>query len=244
MIQLYDIEVVKKDKHIVSVKHLAVETGKVTAIIGPNGAGKSSLLKVMALLENPTSGVIELNLKKVFPGKVSISQRRAVSVVFQQPLMLDTTVYQNVAVGLKFRKLPKAMIKEKVEYWLKQFGVYQLSSQRARTLSGGEAQRVSIARAMATEPEVLFLDEPFSALDLPTRRKLLRDLKDILAKTKTTTIFISHDYHEVNYLCDEVIIMYDGKMIDKLAIDGLEQCNFQEGLAIFLKDWMTPLIEN
>ncbi|WP_017753532.1 ATP-binding cassette domain-containing protein [Calidifontibacillus oryziterrae] len=242
MIHLQDVEVVKKEKSIVRVSHLQITTGKVTGVIGPNGAGKSSLLKVMALLDNPTSGVIKLKQKQVFPGKINIEERRKVSVVFQQPLMLDTTVFNNVAAGLKFRRLPKAIIKEKVQYWLKQFGVNHLSGQRARTLSGGEAQRVSIARAMATEPEVLFLDEPFSALDLPTRRKLLKDFQEIIRNTKTTTIIVSHDYQEIQFLCDEVIIMFEGKMIDKVPVNELMTESFSGDLLNFLKEWMTPLI--
>lgn len=244
MLQLQDIKLIKKKKQIVSLKELEVERGKVTGIIGPNGAGKSSLLKIMALLDPPTSGIIQLDGSQVFPGKISLVQRRKVAVVFQQPLMLDTTVYQNVAIGLKFRKLSKNEIKKKVHFWLKQFGVEHLLLQRARTLSGGEAQRVSIARAMAIEPEVLFLDEPFSALDLPTRRKLLKDFKQILKTTKTTTIFISHDYHEVQFLCDEIILMYGGKMVDKILLTDLQPYSFQKDFALFLDDWMTPLIDH
>lgn len=244
MIHLHDITVIKKNKRIVSVKDLVVEAGKVTSIIGPNGAGKSSLLKVMALLDNPTTGTINFAGIQVFPGKVSLTERRKVAVVFQEPLMLDTTVYNNVAIGLKFRKVPRRSIYKTVDYWLKKFGIQHLSEERAKTLSGGEAQRVSIARAMAANPEILFLDEPFSALDLPTRRKLLKDFQHILNETKITTVFISHDYHEVKFLCHDVIIMNEGKLIDKIAVCELQQKKFQDGLQLFLDDWMTPLIHD
>lgn len=243
MIHLQDINVIKKNKQIVSVHDLVVDQGKVTAIIGPNGAGKSSLLKVMSLLENPTSGTIQFAGKQVFPGKINLLERRKVSVVFQQPLMLDTTVYNNVATGLKIRNVPKKVIHETVYYWLKKFGIDQLAQQRAITLSGGEAQRVSIARAMATNPEVLFLDEPFSALDLPTRRKLLIDFQQILKETGTTTVFISHDYQEVKFLCDDVILMFEGQMINKVKLAHLHQeIEMLQGLKLFLTDWMTPLL--
>ncbi|WP_102347116.1 ABC transporter ATP-binding protein [Bacillus sp. Marseille-P3661] len=245
MIDLLGIKVVKKGKQILDVAKLNIESNKVTAIIGPNGAGKSTLLKVMALLEIPSEGTIYLDKNKVNPGKISVVERRKLSVVFQQPLMLDTTVYQNVALGLKLRKQSRKIINERVEHWLAQFGVTQLSNQRARTLSGGEAQRVSLARALASEPEILFLDEPFSALDLPTRRKLLKDLKEILNLTKTTVIFISHDYHEVQYLCDDILIMFNGNLVNKSNksdILNLQQ-TYPEELSVFLRDWMTPLIE-
>lgn len=243
MLHLQDITVVKKNKEIVAVNELTVKTGKVTALIGPNGAGKSSLLKVMALLENPTTGTILFNGSQVFPGKVNLSDRRKVSVVFQQPLMLDTTVYNNVAIGLKFRKTPTRLIKEKVFYWLKQFGIDHLAEDRAKNLSGGEAQRLAIARAMATNPEILFLDEPFSALDLPTRRKLLKDFQRILNETGTTTVFISHDYHEVRYLCEDVILMFEGKMIDHGKVEELQFKRFTNEIGQFLEEWMTPLID-
>lgn len=242
MLHLQDITVVKKNKEIVAVKKLALTIGKVTALIGPNGAGKSSLLKIMSLLENPTTGTIHFNGSQVFPGKVKLSDRRKVSVVFQQPLMLDTSVYNNVAIGLKFRKTPKKLINETVFCWLKRFGIDHLAEERAYTLSGGEAQRLSIARAMATNPEILFLDEPFSALDLPTRRKLLQDFQQILKETDTTTVFISHDYHEVRYLCEDVIIMFDGKMIDHIKVEDLQLKRFTKEINQFLYDWMTPLI--
>lgn len=242
MIHLQNIKVIKKDKQIVTVHDLIVDRGKITAIIGPNGSGKSTLLKVMSLLENPTSGIIQFAGKQVFPGKINLRERRKVSVVFQQPLMLDTTVYNNVATGLKIRNTPKKVIHETVDYWLKKFGVDQLAQQRAKTLSGGEAQRVSIARAMATNPEVLFLDEPFSALDLPTRRKLLLDFQQILKETGTTTVFISHDYQEVKFLCDEMILMFEGQMVKKIKLADLHQeKEMQQGLKLFLNDWMTPL---
>lgn len=243
MLQLQDIIVVKKNKEIVAVKELVVKAGKVTALIGPNGAGKSSLLKVMALLENPTTGIIHFNSSQVFPGKVNLSDRRKVSVVFQQPLMLDTTVYNNVAIGLKFRKAPKSLIKKTVFYWLKQFGIDHLAEDRAKNLSGGEAQRLAIARAMATNPEILFLDEPFSALDLPTRRKLLKDFQRILKETGTTTVFISHDYHEVRYLCEDVILMFEGIMIDHAQVEDLQFKRFTNDVDQFLDEWMTPLID-
>ncbi|MEC1640771.1 ATP-binding cassette domain-containing protein [Schinkia azotoformans] len=243
MLDLQDITVIKRNKKIVSVQELTVKPGKVIGLIGPNGAGKSSLLKLMALLENPTTGIIHFNDLQVFPGKVNLTERRKVSVVFQQPLMLDTTVYNNVAIGLKFRKTPKKVIKETVFYWLKQFGIDHLVEDRAKNLSGGEAQRLSIARAMATNPEILFLDEPFSALDLPTRRKLLKDFQQILKETGTTTIFISHDYHEVRYLCEDIILMFEGKMVDYGKVEELPFKRFTNDVNQFLDEWMTPLID-
>lgn len=106
-------------------------------------------------------------------------------VAIADPLLLNTNVFDNAALGLKIRRLPKKAIRERVDYWLEQFGVSHLSTRSARFLSGGEAQRVSLARAFALEPDVLFLDEPFSVLDAPTKERLRLDLVKVFKSTQT-----------------------------------------------------------
>lgn len=238
---LKDIQLVKKKKTILSVPELSIPSGKVTGIIGPNGAGKSTLLKVMAMLEKPAAGRLHFNGEQVYPGKVSIEKQRDVAVVFQQPLMLDTSVYKNVATGLTLRGLPKRVIMDKTYHWLERFGVEHLANRHARTLSGGEAQRVSLARALVTDPKVLFLDEPFSALDLPTKRKLLADFREILQETNISTFFISHDWQEITYLCTDIILLYQSRVIKTLPLDDVELGGLPNELSEFLKDLMTPL---
>lgn len=240
-IELQHIRVDKKERSILSVDQLQLKNGQVTGVIGPNGAGKSTLLKVMALLEKPTSGTIYLQEKKVWPGSISIEAIRKLAVVFQQPLMLDTTVYKNIAIGLKYRKLSKKVIQERVHYWMEKFGISHLATRRARLLSGGEAQRVALARAMATEPAVLFLDEPFSALDLPTKRKILYDFKEALSQTKTTAVFISHDYQEVNFLCKDVILLFAGTVVEQIPTEMLKDLQTEATVSTFLREWMSPL---
>lgn len=240
-ITLQAITLHKSGKQILDVADLTIRQGEVAGIVGPNGAGKSTLLKVMAMLEKPDEGTILLNGKKAWPGNMSIDLRRKTAVVFQQPLMLDTTVFYNVAAPLKFRGLKKKEAKAKVEYWLERFGVSHLAHQHARTLSGGESQRISLARAMVSDPEVLFLDEPFTALDLPTRKKLLQDFKQILKETNTTTLFISHDYQEVSYLCNGILLMFEGQFVKRTKLSLIEEEQLPGELQSFLYDWMTPL---
>lgn len=163
------------NQEIFRVDKLALARGEVLALVGPNGAGKTSLLLTLALLQKPTAGTVR------FDGETAnrhnlLALRRRLAVVFQEPLLLDTTVWGNVTTALRIRGVPRREANARAQKWLERFGIAHLARRPARHLSGGEAQRTSLARAFALEPEVLFLDEPFAALDLPTRNALLGEL--------------------------------------------------------------------
>ncbi|MEO6196936.1 MAG: ABC transporter ATP-binding protein, partial [Dehalococcoidia bacterium] len=138
--------------------------------------------------------------------------RRRMASVFQEPLLLDTSVRSNVESGLALRGMPRAVRCERAEFWMERFGVSHLSRRSSRTLSGGEAQRVSLARAFAVEPEVLFLDEPFAALDAPTRAALTEELQPLLTGQGRATVFVTHDRSEALRLGDRVVVMMDGRV--------------------------------
>ena len=125
---------------------------------------------------------------------------------------MDMSVCENAALGLKFRGKSKAEIDDRVNRWLNRLGVAHLSDRPARKLSGGEAQRVSLARAFVLQPDLLLLDEPFTSLDAPTRIRLLEDLKSVLSETKMTTIFITHDLLEAFKLATSVAVILDGQI--------------------------------
>ncbi|MDY0039040.1 MAG: ATP-binding cassette domain-containing protein, partial [Desulforhabdus sp.] len=146
-------------REIFHVNDLTIHKGEVLALVGPNGAGKSSLLLTLALLQTPTEGMIRIDGEAADNGN-ALRLRRKMAVVFQEPLLLDLTVRQNIMAGLKIRGAPHRDAVERVRQWLDRFGISHLASRPARVLSGGEAQRTSLARAFALEPEVLFLDEP------------------------------------------------------------------------------------
>jgi tungstate transport system ATP-binding protein len=186
--------------------------GECVGLIGPNGSGKSSLLKVLAFLETPTSGLLYFQGQAV-PKSVPLPIRRKIALVFQESLLLNTRVFDNVAIGLKIRSLSKGKIQERVDYWLEQFGVSHLSKQLAWSLSGGEAQRVSLARAFALEPDVLFLDEPFSSLDAPTKEGLRIDLGQVFKATQTTTVLVSHDFKDIAHLTNRALILLNGQVM-------------------------------
>lgn len=226
-------------KVLLSIPHFEILEGEVLGIMGPNGAGKSTFIKALSLLEQPAQGAIILKDKDI-TNDLTIEIRRKFAVAMQQPLLLDTTVFQNVAIGLKLRKLPRQEIKKKVSHWLEKFQISHLAQKHAYHLSGGEAQRVNLARAMVLEPEVLFLDEPFTALDFPTKVQLLKDIKTIIQQTKTTTVFVSHDLMELKYLADSLAILMDGELRQNGPTDEVLSSP-NPSAAPFINEWKNLL---
>lgn len=214
MLRLKDLLLVKDKKIIIKVDDFQLAKGERLAVIGPNGAGKSTLLKVLALLEEPTEGAVFFRGERV-TGKNILEFRRRMAVVFQEPLLLNTTVFNNVAQGLNFRGVIGTEVNRRVDYWLERLGISELRSRKPLHLSGGEAQRVSLARAFVLEPEVIFLDEPFSALDFPTRIDLIEELGTLLSGTRTTAVFVTHDFNEIPYLTNRVAVMDRGIMVQE-----------------------------
>jgi tungstate transport system ATP-binding protein len=199
-------------QEIFHIEKLALHRGEVLALVGPNGAGKTSLLLTLALLQPPTGGNLTFNGVAVSNGNV-LPLRRRMAVVFQDALLLDTTVFRNVMIPLRIRGVPNDEAKGRAQKWLDRFGIAHLGRRKARHLSGGEAQRTSLARAFALEPEFLFLDEPLGALDYPTRKALLSELGQILKDMNMTTLFVTHDFTEIPYLASMVAVLYEGRMV-------------------------------
>jgi len=212
LLELLEIEVSGGGRPILRVPQLLVMESELLAVIGPNGAGKSTLLRVIGLLEAPASGTVLFRGQPADRGDL-IALRRRMASVFQEPLLCDTTVFENVALGLRFRRLPGPAVTSRVEFWLGQFGIAHLARRHARTLSGGEAQRVALARALVLKPELLLLDEPFSSLDQPTREALMEELGIILRRDWITTIFVTHDRDEAVVLGDRVAVMMGGEIL-------------------------------
>jgi molybdopterin-binding protein len=193
------------------VRALDVVAGEVLAVIGPNGAGKSTLLRVLGLLERPDTGQVLVRGRAV-DGRDALGERRRMATVFQEPLLTDATVADNVALGLRFRGVSPAAGRARVARWLERLGVAGLATRAARTLSGGEAQRIALARALVLEPEVLLLDEPFAGLDAPARAALMADLGAILRADRTTTVLVTHERGEALALADRVAVLMAGRL--------------------------------
>jgi NitT/TauT family transport system ATP-binding protein len=181
---------------------LEIKDGEFFCIIGPSGCGKSTLLNILAGLETPSSGNVKLEEKAVSqPGPDRV-------VVFQEAgLMPWMTVKSNVEYGLKLQGLDKATRAERAQKYLKMVHLSKYSQAMPHELSGGMRQRVSIARALALEPKVLLMDEPFSALDAQTRDLLHDELQNIWQETNKTILFVTHNLREAVYLADRVMIM-------------------------------------
>ena len=211
LLEVNDLLVRRGERVVLDVDHLEVLDGEVLAVIGPNGSGKSTLLLVLSKLLQPAQGRITLRGQPL-EDENELKYRRRIGLVLQEPLLMDTSVFNNVAMGLRFRKLPRREISRRVNDWLQRLGVDHLKDRPARTLSGGEAQRVSLARAFALQPEVLLLDEPFSALDAPTRSRLLEDFQALLVETGITTLFVTHDLDEALFLGDRVAVLLGGRL--------------------------------
>src|SRR5215216_3376160 len=195
MIQIRSLLIQRNRRDVLQVDSLDIQRGETLTVVGPNGAGKSTLLLALARLLNPSKGEILYEGKSLLQWD-ELEYRRKISFVFQSPLLMDMTVEQNVALGLKFRGTPKDETYERVGKWMRQLGVKSLAKRRAGQLSGGEAQRVSLARAFVLEPELLLLDEPFAALDPPTHAKLLDDLSALLKEDHRTAVFVTHNLRE------------------------------------------------
>ncbi len=219
ILEAKNLKVIRGGSLLVDVAGLSIFEGETLSLIGPNGAGKTTLLQALSYLMKPTAGQILFRGQVVGAAQPKLEYRRRLAMVFQEPLLFDTTVFGNVASGLKIRGIGAAEAQRIVESQLKRFGITHLRDRSARTLSGGEAQRASLARAFAISPEILFLDEPFAALDPPTRESIVSDLEKVLAETKTTTIMATHDRTEALRLSDRIAVMEGGRIaqIDRPA---------------------------
>lgn len=211
ILTINNLQVTRGQDFHLSIDKLDLFEGEVLAIIGPNGAGKSTLLLTLTRLLKPLKGTISYKGTDITQID-ELAYRRNLALVLQDPLLFDTTVFHNIATGLRFRGLPKAEQSKRIEEWLSRLNIIHLKQRPAGQLSGGQAQRVSIARAMVLEPKLLLLDEPFRALDAPTRSVLIEDLRTLLSKTKTTAIFVTHNQEQALAIGNRVAVILDGKL--------------------------------
>jgi len=212
LIEIRDLLVHRSRRPVLEIDQLKIEKGKVLALVGPNGAGKSTLLLVLARLLKPETGEILFDGRPLEHIKAR-DYRRRIGLVMQEALLLDMSVAQNIALGLHFRGLDHHEIGMRVDEWLERLNITHLKNRSAGKLSGGEAQRVTLARAFVLQPELLLLDEPFGALDRKTRPELIHDLKTLLPAMHTTTLFSTHEEREVSALADQKIELTNGRIV-------------------------------
>ena len=187
-----------------------IEKGRLIGLLGPSGSGKTTILRMIAGLENPDSGEIVIDGRVV--NNIPASER-GIGFVFQNyALFRYMTVYDNIAFGLKVKKWDKEKIRERVFELMKLIGLEGLEKRYPSQLSGGQRQRVAFARALAPNPQLLLLDEPFAAIDAKVRQELRSWLKKMIEKLGVTSIFVTHDQDEAIEVADEIIITNKGRV--------------------------------
>ncbi|NYJ05288.1 molybdate transport system ATP-binding protein [Geodermatophilus daqingensis] len=196
---------------------LAVADGEVLAVLGPNGAGKSTLLRVLAGLLAPDTGRVTVDGDVWDDDGVHVPpHRRRVGMVFQDYLLFPhLSALENVAFGLRTRGMRHAEARRRAADWLARVGLGDLATSKPGQLSGGQAQRAALARALATDPAVLLLDEPLSALDARTRLTVRAELRRHLAAFAGSTVLVSHDPVDAMALADRVVVVEDGRVVQE-----------------------------
>ena len=208
------------EKRVLKNINIKAERGEVLAIIGPTGAGKTTLLYLLGLLRRPDLGRIYFDGREVTrSGKVRLEIRRRMAFVIQKPVVFNTSVYNNIACGLKWRGLEKGRLRQRVNSILEMVNLSADKDRNARTLSGGEVQRVAIARAIAIEPEVLLLDEPTANLDPISISGTEGLITDIIRGGDTTIIMATHDMSQGQRLADRIVVLLNGEIHQTGRVD-------------------------
>lgn len=209
-VELHDINKHFKKFHASKDINISIEKGKLVALLGPSGSGKTTILRMIAGLEQPDSGEIIIDGQVVnnTPGS-----ERGIGFVFQNyALFRYMTVYDNIAFGLRVKKTPEDQIKARVTELLSLINCEGLEKRYPSQLSGGQRQRVAFARALAPNPQILLLDEPFAAIDAKVRLELRTWLREMITKLNITSIFVTHDQDEAIEVADEIIVTNQGRV--------------------------------
>ena len=236
-VELRDVNKTYSNCNFLASNHInfTIEQGKLVALLGPSGSGKTTILRMIAGLETADSGDILIGGKVV--NNVPAS-KRGIGFVFQNyALFRYMTVYDNIAFGLKVNKWDKKAIKKRVNELIELVDLKGLEKRYPSQLSGGQKQRVAFARALAPNPELLLLDEPFAAIDAKVRHELRRWLRDMITKVGITSIFVTHDQEEAIEVADEIIITNEGRVEQK----GTPMEIYQSPATDFVEDFMGPI---
>lgn len=224
-------------KHAFEIRNLSVEfnkrpvieietfdfaAGKIHALIGPSGAGKSTLLRTLNLLQKPSKGQITYFGQSLqYYGSSKLVAQRSMSMVFQKPSMFSGSVYYNVSLGLRLRRYKSSEVKTRVSRALEMVGLSDFSNRSASTLSGGEAQRAALARALVTQPKILLLDEPTANLDPANVSMIENIIKKIHSETKLTIIIVTHNLYQAQRLSNQTVFLDRGKVIESNSTDDI-----------------------
>ena len=198
---------------VLAIDQLEIEAGRMYALLGPNGAGKTTLLNLLAFLDEPTSGSLRFHDKAVGSDRAErLALRRQVVLVDQHPIMFSTSVAANIEFGLKIRKIDRTARQRAVQAALETVGLERYREARAHELSGGETQRLALARALALAPTVLLCDEPTASVDTENQARIAGLLRRINAEHGTTIVFTSHDRLQAASLAERTVVLESGRL--------------------------------
>jgi len=218
-VSLHDLLVVRGGRPLLSVREARFAPGSFTCVVGPSGAGKSTLLRAVNLLERPQSGVLEFAGDRApltaMPPRAAQALRRRMAFVAQNAVLFQATVLENVALGLRYRGLPKLERSRRALEALALVGLEAAAHRKASTLSGGEAQRVALARAVVVEPELLLLDEPTSNLDPGNVELMEQALLRIRDERSTIVVMVTHQLQQAKRLADECLFIWQGEIAER-----------------------------
>ncbi len=211
--ELKNVTKVFGNKTVLDSVNLQIHEGEILALLGPNGSGKTTILKILAFIENPTSGEVKFQGETV-NFKNTEKTRMQSTLVFQKTILFDTSVYNNIAYGLKIRKIPKDVRNEEIKKVLKLVKLEGFEKRPARKLSGGEQQRVAIARALTLKTKLLLLDEPTANLD-PRNASIVEEvIATVNRERKTTIVMATHNMFQAKTLPQRIALMSDGKITE------------------------------
>jgi tungstate transport system ATP-binding protein len=213
VLDLKDLRVDRGGVQILDIPSFSLQANEFVSLIGPNGAGKSTLLLSIMGLVRKRSGTLLYRGSEIDSDASWLEMRRRIAMVLQEPLLFDSTVYENVASGLKLRGVGRTEIRKRVGDYLEHFKLAEMAQRSARKLSGGEARRVSLARAFAVEPEMIFFDEPFANLDAPTRQSLTDDMDRIIREKGMAAVLVTHDQSEALRMSNRIVVMNGGSIV-------------------------------
>ena len=198
---------------VLAIDRLEIEAGRMYALLGPNGAGKTTLLNLLAFLDEPTTGSLRFRGKAVGSDRADrLALRRQVVLVDQHPIMFSTSVAANIEFGLKIRKIDRTARQRALQAALETVGLERYREARAHELSGGETQRLALARALALAPTVLLCDEPTASVDTENQAKIAALLRRINTEQGTTIVFTSHDRLQAASLAERTVVLESGRL--------------------------------
>ncbi len=203
------------ERFVLNIPNWEVAQGEIYVILGPNGSGKSTFLRLLNFLEFPTQGKIFFQGNLVEGKAQRFSLRRQMSLVFQESLLFNSTVFDNVAYGLKIRGVKPGEVKQRVNKALAWLKIEHLADVPAYLLSGGEAQRVNLARSLVLKPLIFLLDEPLANLDAPSREKFLLESKRLFRQLNLTVVYVTHEREEALFLADHLGILINGYLVQE-----------------------------